>query len=71
MRVLSKEEMGDVAGGWFWCWWGYRSSCTKTTYTCEPKKTYTCEPKPECDPKPSCDPTPSCDPAPEEPPMVP
>ena len=66
MRVLSNEEMGDVSGGWFWCW-GYRSSCysykptycaPKTTTTCEPVKTTTCEPvkTTTCEPKPVCNP---------------
>jgi hypothetical protein len=61
MRVLSNEEMGDVAGGWFWCW--------------KPRRTY-CHKKPVCEPKPKCDPKPRCEPKPHPgngngPPQVP
>ena len=61
MRVLSKEEMVEVAGGtWGWSWWSW--SKPKSSYTppkCDPKPV--CEPKPVCDPKPSCNPKPPCD----------
>ena len=70
MRVLSKEEMGDVAGGFFWCWnWSSllcKPKCEPAP-KCTPKPT--CEPKPTCDPKPKCDPKPPCGPV--EPPNEP
>jgi hypothetical protein len=59
MRVLTNEEMGDVAGGTFWSFW----SCFSWKPKCDPKPR--CEPKPRCDPKPRCEPKPPCgEPAP-------
>jgi len=64
MRTLTNEEMGQVAGGWFFSW-GYKSCYTKPTYT---KTCYTYT-KPKCEPEPVCEPKPVCRPV--EPPMVP
>ncbi|MEZ5705742.1 MAG: hypothetical protein R3E56_10950 [Burkholderiaceae bacterium] len=64
MRVLSDQEMQDVAGGFFFNWF----SCFKwraPKVTCDSKPTYTqskCDPKPTCEPKPSCEPKPTCEP---------
>jgi hypothetical protein len=58
MRVLSEQELGDVAGGWG-CWSWFRWCAPKRNY-CQPKPV--CKPKPVCDPKPKCEPKPPCDP---------
>ena len=65
MRVLSGQEMQEVAGGccfsWFSCfkWLAPRVSCD-SKYT-----------KPKCDPKPTCEPKPSCEPTKPNPPAQP
>ena len=65
MRVLSNEEMGDVAGGWFFSCWSFKRSYCNPKPVCAPKPV--CQPKPVCDPKPKCDPKPDCNAEPELP----
>lgn len=60
MRVLTSEEMGQVAGGCFrrrrssscWSWTNWCSSYTKPE--CSPEPEPVCTPEPECDPEPTC-----------------